>query len=521
MIGALSRSIRTRYGNEDALIQKKAVLLFYMNVFLIGIMIAIPVTMVFLPIDQNQKMSAVYAAVVCITGGVISLLVLRYGSYNAGAAVLVIVVAVSAGGALVSKYLLSPHTGFGIPIFYNAAVVFTALFGTLRATTMMTALLAGYNTAFYLMVRGRFEGLYAETMQNVFVDGIFALGLTYFLTVLIIKTMSAVIALVREESERSRSQYELIKSMFHACGEASEHLSHSSEEMSGASERLSLDAQGQAASLEEISSTLTELNSHFSNIEQSTVDSFRVLMGHLEHFSSLSNLISGLREITTEVVDTYGRIRAYIEEAKTSLKKTAASNAMMVENTGKVNEIAVLIGDFFERINLLSLNASIEAARAGDAGRGFAVVADEIGKLADQSAASLKEVTDLIENSNRGVRENNETNRMLAVVVERIFNEMGTLEERMETLYWRIDEQKRVKEDLENNTELLKKRSEEITCATAEQKNALEQVASSINAINDFTQSNASYAEELSSIARMIMETAKNLTSQVARGQEG
>ena len=57
--------------------------------------------------------------------------------------------------------------------------------------------------------------------------------------------------------------------------------------------------------------------------------------------------------------------------------------------------IMEMLSDLFDKIQLLALNASIEAARAGDQGRGFAVVADEINKLSDRSVVSLKEILKL------------------------------------------------------------------------------------------------------------------------------
>ncbi len=518
------RTFRTgmirRYEKEDILLQRKAVLLMYTDLFFITVLTMIALTMMLLSIDLNQKLSVLLIVGIGVMGGLISLFLLRYKSYMSASVTLIIMICILFGFGLAGKYYLSPHTGFGMFVFSSAAVVFTALFTTITVTTLVAVLLAGYGTVYYFMVAGTLQGIHAESIQNVFVDWFFALVLTYFFSVMIIKTMTSVLALVSEESDRNRSQYELIRSLFQTCAATSERLSFSSEEMSGASERLSSDAQGQAASLEEITSTLTELNAHFANIEQNTVDSFGVLKGHLEHFGTLSGLINGLKDVTTEVAGTYARIRGHIDEAKTSLKKTAASNAMMVENTGKVNEIAVLIGDFFERINLLSLNASIEAARAGDAGRGFAVVADEIGKLADQSAANLKEVTDLIDDSSRGVEESDKSNRMLAGVVERIFGELDTLDDRMGRLFGQIEQQNLLKTDLEGNTENLKGQSEETNAALAEQKNALDQVASAVIHINEITQSNASYAEELSSTSRMIQVLAKELAARVAQGQE-
>ncbi|MBN1532059.1 MAG: hypothetical protein JXA20_05300, partial [Spirochaetes bacterium] len=508
MIGSLREGIRKRYKNEDELVQRKAVLLVYLNLFIIIIMALLALSNVLIAGGRNQKIATMLAGTPLILGGVVSLVTLRYANYRAASVILVVFIWMGMTAGLAGKYMLSPHTGFGMLTAFHAAIVFTALFSTLRTATLIAILSEGYTLAYHLLTRGRYEGQQADTMLNILVVSLFTIALTYLVTVIMVKTMTAVLEKIRVESARNRSQYEVIRTLLGTCASTSERLSFSSEEMSSASERLSTDAQGQAASIEEISTTLTELSAQFINIEQSTVDSFNVLMGHLEKFGTLSSLIGGLREVTTEVVDIYSRIRGYIEEAKTCLRKTTESNSMMVANSGRVSDIAGLMGDFFERINLLSLNAAIEAARAGNAGRGFAVVADEIGKLADQSSLSLKEVSGLIENSNLGVRESDRSNQMLADVVERIFRELDTLDDRMGKLFGQIEQQNQIRSDLESKTETLKGQAEETNASVAEQKGALEQVSSAIAQINDITQSNASYAEELSSASRSIMEMA-------------
>ena len=65
--------------------------------------------------------------------------------------------------------------------------------------------------------------------------------------------------------------------------------------------------------------------------------------------------------------------------------------------SSSIGEIINVINEIADQTNLLSLNASIEAARAGDAGRGFAVVASEIRKLADQSKESVNNIISIIE----------------------------------------------------------------------------------------------------------------------------
>src|SRR5688572_32077406 len=77
---------------------------------------------------------------------------------------------------------------------------------------------------------------------------------------------------------------------------------------------------------------------------------------------------------------------------------TQSSSVMkeMGKRTGDISSIVTTINMIAERTNLLSLNASIEAARAGDAGRGFAVVAEEIRNLADRSAKATADIAAII-----------------------------------------------------------------------------------------------------------------------------
>lgn len=90
-------------------------------------------------------------------------------------------------------------------------------------------------------------------------------------------------------------------------------------------------------------------------------------------------------------------VLAGMEKIKVATDQTNRILTSLNEKSKQIGHITELIDDVADQTNLLAVNASIEAARAGEQGRGFTVVADQIGKLADSTGKSTKDITALVE----------------------------------------------------------------------------------------------------------------------------
>ncbi len=216
--------------------------------------------------------------------------------------------------------------------------------------------------------------------------------------------------------------------------------------------------------------------------------------GAAQQAASIQETSSAIEQTSSMVQQNNDNTRQAAIMAKTAKDSAQESNREMDAMMGSMDEltrsnseiakIIKVIDEIAFQTNILSLNAAVEAARAGDAGKGFAVVAEEVRNLAQRSAQAAKDTANIIE-SNITLFEN-------SVIIAKNVNESLT----------KIDDESKKVSDL----------LEEISTATDEQTRGISEINRAIQQMEEVLQSNSSTAEESSAAAIELTSQAENVS---------
>lgn len=221
--------------------------------------------------------------------------------------------------------------------------------------------------------------------------------------------------------------------------------------------------------------------------------------GTVDQASAVEELTASIQQLSEQVDNTSSDAdharrssmdaAAQLELCNAKMKELTSSMENISKSSHEIGGIIKTIEDISFQTNILALNASVEAARAGSTGKGFAVVADEVQTLANKSAASAKNITALIEESVRLVEQGTalsaDTTEALAVGVS----------------------------GARKSTELV----ERIADSATQQVEALRQLTLGMEQISSVVQTNAATAEKSASSAEELHGQAEELKVSVQK----
>ncbi len=292
-------------------------------------------------------------------------------------------------------------------------------------------------------------------------------------------------------------------------------LSGMSSQLSSTTMIFSETAQNQASSVEEVNATTEELSAGMEFISDKTKDQHENLSKMVDKMNELSALINNMGTQVTESHKLTTIMSGNARTGENSIRTMNTSMHMINESSSKVSNIIQIINDISDKINLLSLNAAIESARAGEAGRGFAVVADEISKLADETAGSIKEIDKLIKMNNseilKGLEISDETSRIIGSIIKGVESVTSMMNSMTDYMHNQLE----AKDRMNAAAQIVKSKTDEIKNATSEHLISTEEIVKATSSINEMTQSIAGGAEEMASMSEEISGMSDTLKNRV------
>ena len=239
-------------------------------------------------------------------------------------------------------------------------------------------------------------------------------------------------------------------------GESADHVSNGSRQMMDASQTLAQGSMEQACSIEELSASITETASHLKQSTATASEACELALSAQEHAKTGN---------------------ASMETMLDSMEKISGSS----HNIAKIIRV---IDDIAFQTNILSLNAAVEAARAGQHGKGFAVVADEVRSLAAKSAEAAKRTAAIIEESIQSAQ----TGAEIAQHTARVFHEIHEAVDKVAGLTIRINE------------------------SSSEQASSVMIINQGIDQVSEVVQKNSAMAEQSAAMSEKLFSQAGILT---------
>lgn len=283
---------------------------------------------------------------------------------------------------------------------------------------------------------------------------------------------------------------------------SAEQSNTASKQISHIMEQVAVGAAEQAENITDCAQSLNVLSIGINKVE--------------DNMDVVTELASGTKKLSQDAVNIVRTLNEKAVQTSTASEQVIGDIYDLSKSIEQISKIVKTISWIADQTNLLSLNASIEAAKAGEAGRGFSVVAEEVKKLADQSKDSSKEIAIIL----RSILHKTNNTRNVAHKANVIVSEQMQIVEETDNAF------KEIYKSMEKLSECFTNVSDSITDAIKSKDSALDyiqnisaisqQTASISEEVSTATQQQASSSDELSSLSKGLEDMAKELNESIS-----
>ncbi len=297
------------------------------------------------------------------------------------------------------------------------------------------------------------------------------------------ETLSKINSSIQSVIENTGGMMGLGESLSSNMTETASSINQISENIEGVKGQMMNQSAGvteTSTTMEEIMATIQQLNKSIENQSASVTQSSSSIEQMIANIAGISNLLKEGNSIAVELN----------EKATTAQNETKISNveiSKIGERSESLLETSQVIQNIAAQTNLLAMNAAIEAAHAGDAGKGFAVVADEIRKLAEESSARGKEISQTIKETIEIINNITVNGANSEQLLDDVFELIKRTLNQIELVFDAVEEQKKGSQEVLTGLAEINLVTNEVNDGSAEMLKGGEQIAVEMRKLDELS----------------------------------
>lgn len=192
--------------------------------------------------------------------------------------------------------------------------------------------------------------------------------------------------------------------------------------------------------------TISEMNNYIDTLVTHNSSQVVAIEDSNKSFDEAANTLQYINSMATERCRSAEEMHDFVADGDEKITSTANMLGLITQQLGEIHDVVTIINNVANQTNLLSMNAAIESAHAGEAGRGFSVVAEEIRKLAEETAKNAKKIKTVVNNIVSSVSEANKASAdasnafaKVSLHADQVINSLKEITERINNIGSQMD----------------------------------------------------------------------------------